>query len=157
MAGIKRLFRGAAIFFVALTLSAASAAYSHNVMHTIEKSDAVVIAAGYEGGKAMRYAKVTLFSPRDTTIEFQNGRTDANGAFAFIPDTPGEWRIVVDDETGHGVATTFIVDEDMRVAIAQGGFERFKKLFTGIGLLLGLAGIGSYVQARKLIASQKVS
>ena len=37
----------------------------------------------------------------DSEAPFQTGTTDKNGAFSFIPDQPGIWWVVVDDELGH--------------------------------------------------------
>ena len=52
-----------------------------------------------------------IYSPADTEEEFQTGRTDANGVFAFVPDTAGEWGFIVDDGMGHRKESTFLIPE----------------------------------------------
>ena len=42
-----------------------------------------------------------FFSPENDKIEYQNGRTDQNGIFAFFPDVAGLWRIEANDGVGH--------------------------------------------------------
>lgn len=147
----KRRYSMCRIGIIALLLSWAVTVRAHDVLHEITRSDAVVVKVGYDTGEAMRYAEVTIFSPRDKKIEFQNGRTDANGSFAFLPDMPGEWKIVVNDGTGHGLSTTFSVDKTMNVKITPGKFARLKKLLIGISVLFGISGIFSYFRARRLL------
>ena len=59
-----------------------------------------VVEAKYAGGEVMSFAKVTVSAP-NSDKPFQTGRTDRNGKFAFVPDVPGTWRLVADDEMGH--------------------------------------------------------
>lgn len=151
MTEMKWVFGKAALFLAAYTVSAAAAAHAHDVLHEITRSHAVVVKVGYDTGEAMRYAEVTIFSPRDKKIEFQNGRTDANGSFAFLPDMPGEWKIVVNDGTGHGLSTTFSVDKTMNAQISPGMFARLKKLLIGISVLFGISGILYYFRARRIL------
>ena len=63
------------------------------------------------------YAKVEVYSPADAKVEFQNGRTDAQGRFAFMPDTPGQWRIIMADNMGHRV------EHAVDVSSAQGSAQ----------------------------------
>ena len=58
----------------------------------------------------MRYAEILVFSPQNKKVEYQNGRTDQNGRFAFLPETPGEWQIKVNDGMGHAVNATVSVN-----------------------------------------------
>ncbi len=128
--------------------------WAHDVIHEIHQKNAVIVTVGYETGEIMSYGEVTIYSPKDEKIEFQNGRTDANGSFAFVPDMPGEWKIVIDDGNGHGFSEIFIVNENMKIEITQSMFNRFKKLFAGIAMLFGLLGFFYYFHARKLLASR---
>ena len=150
----KRRYSMCLIGIITLLFSRAVTVRAHDVVHEISKTGAVVVTVGYDTGEAMRYAAVTIFSPRDDTVEFQNGRTDANGSFAFVPDMPGEWKIIVNDGIGHGLVTTFLVDASMNVEIKQGKFARLKKLMAGIGMLLGVTGLISYLRARKILTAQ---
>ena len=91
------------VFGVLLLLGAAQAqAHALYAAHTWQGSVALVQFA-YAGGSVPTYAKVEVYSPADAKVEFQNGRTDAQGRFAFMPDTPGQWRIIMADNMGHRV------------------------------------------------------
>lgn len=76
---------------------------------------AVVLRAAYSGAEALAYASVRIHAPGPATGEFQIGRADAAGRFAFVPDREGPWRVIVDDELGHR--------EERRVEIGPEFFE----------------------------------
>lgn len=61
------------------------------------------IEAFYSSNEPMAYAEVLIFSPEDKDVEYQNGRTDKNGRFAFYPDIGGTWRVTVSDGMGHKI------------------------------------------------------
>jgi nickel transport protein len=84
--------------------------YAHGVEGVVE-TGGLVVAARYHGGEAMSHARVIITAPNSEKL-FQTGKTDKNGRFAFCPDTPGPWRVVVDDETGHRLNLKMDVDED---------------------------------------------
>lgn len=92
------------LVFGALLLLGAAQAQAHALYaaHTWQGAVALVQFA-YAGGSVPTYAKVEVYSPADAKVEFQNGRTDAQGRFAFMPDTPGQWRIIMADNMGHRV------------------------------------------------------
>ena len=94
----------ASLVFASLLLLGAAQAHAHALYaaHTWQGSVALVQFA-YAGGSVPTYAKVEVYSPADAKVEFQNGRTDAQGRFAFMPDTPGLWRIIMADNMGHRV------------------------------------------------------
>ena len=88
-------------FLFAFVLAPDHAA-GHGTDYRLRDSDAaVVVEFIYSDGKPIPYAETLVFSPEADEIEHQNGRTDKNGRFAFYPDSEGEWRIAVDDGTGH--------------------------------------------------------
>mgnify|MGYP000927971176 CR=1 FL=1 len=75
---------------------------AHGTGHRIlEDKNAITVAFFYADGEPMRYAEVLIFSPDNPKIEYQNGRTDLHGQFAFHPDKAGTWRITADDGMGH--------------------------------------------------------
>lgn len=83
-------------------------AYGHGVTHGFIHGGAVAVKLTYSGGEPFSYSQVKVFGPGDDLdLEFQNGRTDARGVFAFVPDRPGTWRIVAWDESGHRSEVTF--------------------------------------------------
>lgn len=60
-------------------------------------------------------AATNIFSPHDKEIEYQNGRTDKNGCFSFIPDDTGTWTVVINDGTDHGDRIEIPVKKNMEV------------------------------------------
>lgn len=67
----------------------------------VQGAAALVIQFAYSTGDAPAYAAVEVYSPDDTRVEYQNGRTDKAGRFAFSPDKSGEWRVRIKDTMGH--------------------------------------------------------
>jgi nickel transport protein len=61
----------------------------------------VAVEFVYSSGAPMAYAEALVWSPGDDGVEYQNGRTDRKGRFAFLPDAPGTWKISVRDGRGH--------------------------------------------------------
>ena len=113
----------------------------------------VILAAYYAGGGSAPFIQVSVFSPAGGGKEFQNGRTDANGGFAFIPDTPGDWRCILDDELGHRKELTIQVTPVGRAAgspapAAQG--IPVERMITGVSLLAGLTGLLLWYKARRM-------
>lgn len=112
---------------------------------------APVIAAEffYADKEPMRYAEVLVFSPENQDVEYQNGRTDQNGKFAFCPETSGKWRINVNDGMGHAVrAEISVKPAETAGGAAEGLMEQetppaadasmIMKALLGLSLLLNL-------------------
>lgn len=104
---------------------------------------AVVVRAKYGGSDPVAFAKVQVLSPGPSRSEYQNGLTDRNGRFSFVPDGPGAWLVVVDDEEGHRREITVEVPSPFSegaptVAVAP---ERWMRVLTGLSLLAGLTGL----------------
>jgi len=78
-------------------------AQAHEVLHTVERGRAIAVKAYFADGETLGYAEYQIFSPADSKIPYQKGRTDRAGYLSFVPDTPGKWRIQVHDSTGHGL------------------------------------------------------
>lgn len=69
----------------------------------INGADTVTVECVFTDGEPMQYAEVVLYSPENTTMEYQNGRTDKQGIFAFYPQSSGIWRMEVSDGMGHAI------------------------------------------------------
>ncbi len=77
------------------------AAFAHGLKLAVEKSfPCVQVTAAYHGGRLIPGAAVKIFF-KSQEQEFQQGRTDKNGTFAFTPDKEGTWLFQVDDGMGH--------------------------------------------------------
>lgn len=63
------------------------------------QGESVLVRFAYSDDKAPEFAAVRVLGADGQ--EFQNGRTDARGRFAFVPDAPGLWRIIITDGMGH--------------------------------------------------------
>jgi hypothetical protein len=74
--------------------------WAHGMTLVLERrGDVVVAAVRYDGGRPVAGAAVVIRAPGDA--EYQAGRTDAAGLFAFVPSQAGEWHVLVDDGLGH--------------------------------------------------------
>jgi len=76
----------------------------------------------------MSYARVKISAP-GAKLTFQSGRTDRNGRFCFFPDTPGDWKVVVDDEMGHRLEVMVPVNKSMELKTNQKHGSRAEGLF----------------------------
>jgi nickel transport protein len=112
---------------------------------------AVIVRAAYGGSEPVPFAKVQVFSPASVAQEFQTGVTDRKGNFSFVPDVPGVWRVVVDDEEGHRREVEAKVPAPFEgaasVPAAQG--SRLERALLGVALLLGATGFLYGYKARR--------
>lgn len=95
---------GAGVVLMLCVLCCTGRAQAHGVTITtrvLAYEGVVTALCRYSTGEPLAYAAITVHGPEYTDIEFQNGRTDALGRFAFLPSAPGTWRIGVDDGMGH--------------------------------------------------------
>jgi nickel transport protein len=88
---------------VLLLCGVATPAFAHEVLHTVDRHNAIAAKAYFVDGEVLAYVPYELFSPADPKIPYQKGRTDRGGYVAFVPDTPGPWRLKITDDTGHGL------------------------------------------------------
>jgi nickel transport protein len=102
----------------------------------------VVARAAYAGSDPVSFAEVAVHKPGLET-EYQTGRTDRNGYFAFVPDGPGSWRIIVDDELGHRTEKTVDVPSpfESNGEAVGAGFSVLQKALVGLALIVGVTGL----------------
>lgn len=134
--------------------------FAHDVQTAVELSPpTVVIRSTYSGTEPISYAAVLVFSPADPKIEYQNGRSDAAGMFAFVPDRAGDWRFVIDDEMGHKEEKIIdITEEFLKGSVsagASGVLPVYWKMLMGVSLILGCTGILFWMKARKALGGVK--
>ena len=78
-----------------------AASLLHGITVRLVREGRVVVATSrYEGDIPVAGAQVTVFAPGEDS-SYLTGTTDPAGLFTFLPGTPGEWRVVVDDGMGH--------------------------------------------------------
>lgn len=147
-------YRGLMIFIAGVLLLVPSLLYAHGVNGKVD-AGGVVVTAEYDSGEAMSYAKVKISAP-GAKITFQSGRTDRNGRFSFFPDTPGDWKVVVDDEMGHRlelnvpVDDTLVLKENVRREEAdESSLSRYEKALMGISIIVGISGVFFWWRGKK--------
>lgn len=137
-----------------LVLLLPSVAWPHDLDATVTvHPHSVVVAAAYGGSEPAPYISAGVFSPADPQREFQSGRTDARGVFAFVPDRPGVWQCILDDELGHRKELTITVDPDgarPEGTPAQAPVPMSHKMLTGVSLLIGLTGLAAWYSSRRM-------
>ena len=99
-----RSFLNINVICVLVALATPGMVLAHGTGYRVQKpGKAVTIECYYSDGTTMAYADTIVFSPEDSKVEHQNGRTDKNGRVAFFPDTHGTWRVNVSDGMGHKI------------------------------------------------------
>ena len=133
-------------------LWAAGALFGHDLgVGTRVAGEAVLVTAVYGGSEPAVFCQVSIFSPGKAESEFQTGRTDARGRFAFLPDGPGTWRVVVDDEMGHRQTATVEWSGAGGGEPAAAGQPAWQKALTGGAVLLGLTGMWLWWRVRERV------
>lgn len=137
------------IIIMAMFCIPAGESLAHGVNYHMARENAVCITVVYDSGEPMSYAEVGLFSPSDPKIEYQIGRTDKNGCFAFVPADPGTWTISVDDGMAHAVHTTFEVGEALTVETRCNDYPRWMGIVSGLCVILGISSMLICVRYKK--------
>jgi len=116
---------------------------------------AVLVTVRYQGGEVLSYVPVRVVFG-DEAIEFQNGRTDRNGSFAFVPDRAGSWKFSADDEMGHLGSCRIDVGADFFSSKPtaekqpnRAGSDFLLRLLAGIGAILALTGLLLFLEKRR--------
>lgn len=104
---LRLLFAAVSVWIITIP---PQGAFAHGTDYRFVDKKAVVMEFFYSDKKPMQYSEVLIFSPENDTIEYQNGRTDQNGCFAFLPELTGEWRVQVSDGVGHAVSAAVAVN-----------------------------------------------
>lgn len=137
-------------------LTSASLAVAHGVTYKIAENTAVAVQFGYAGGESMSYATTKVFGPESSEdLEFQNGRTDALGRFAFVPNLPGLWRVVATDNLGHRGTIEVNIDQGDQGLVLGGSSATMEqdspwlKIVFALSILANLAFMAGYKKRRK--------
>jgi len=110
--------------------------------------EVVLVTAQFGGTEPAAFCQVVVFSPAKADAEFQTGRTDARGRFAFQPDVSGRWRVIIDDEMGHRQEATIEWMASAAPEAEVAGQPAWQKALTGASLLLGVTGIWLWWRVR---------
>lgn len=155
---------GATKLLLLLLLLHGASAHAHRVLaQELPRHETRVVQFGYSTGDNAPFAQITVFSPGPTDSEYQNGRTDRLGRFAFAPNQSGEWRIMMRDGMGHAITHTLTVGPLTTTSppVIRDGAARFAtplRALLGISILINLyAAIGylaRYFERKKQHAHQ---
>lgn len=111
----------------------------------------VVIRCAYGGSEPVVFAKVRVVTPDSPPLEFQTAVTDRRGHFSFVPEGPGDWRVIVDDEVGHRREMTINVPQSFQSngASFTAPTSRLERALLGLSLLIGATGFLYGFKARR--------
>lgn len=138
---------GPLLFLLSGAILPAGSAFAHGMDHRIERGEAVIVyfTSHHEGPVAG--AGFRVFSPDGQTI-FASGNTDILGRAIFVPNQPGDWRVLMATQDGHGAEVELSVEDGPAAAAAGAdqdstvpGAGRIPATAAGIGYLFGLAGL----------------
>ena len=93
-------FCGALALAAGLVLAAFPAS-AHGVGSRRAQSGAIGLEFYYSTGEEMSYTPVQVFSPADSEHAYQEGYTDEEGVFAFVPNVDGAWQGICEADGGH--------------------------------------------------------
>lgn len=130
-----------------VTLVPTAVVFAHGIDYRIEHGDAVMVHFSSHHDGPMAGAGFRVFAPPGREV-FASGNTDALGRAVFVPDRPGNWRVLMATDDGHGAevevpveagptAASSRADRDPPVATAG----RIPATAAGVGYLFGLAGL----------------
>jgi nickel transport protein len=131
---------------LALTITALAAlaapelARAHELTHEVIYGRAVAVRVRYAGAEVLDDAHYQVFSPVDSTTPWQEGRTDRDGWLAFVPASPGTWRVQVADEGGHGITLSVSaqpIDRQEQVEGTLVWIVRLAAAVLAVGLVFG--------------------
>ena len=138
------------ILIIILPLLLCPIAQAHGVRGKVG-AGGVVVTAEYDTGEPMSYAKVKILAPNSKLL-FQSGRTDRNGCFCFFPDTPGTWKVIVEDEMGHRLELQFPINKRMKLKQNVPKHKLlpiFIRALMGLSFIFGIFGVFFWWKVRK--------
>lgn len=120
--------------------------FAHGTGYRHSQFEAVALEFMYSTGEAMSCREARVFSPNDEKFSYQSGRTDEKGRFAFVPDTPGKWRVIVRDEEGHQCTAEIVISDkgegvsesEIQSAVIN-STEIFIRSLLGVSLIFNIA------------------
>lgn len=105
MALQSRPATSAAVIFLMLFLAPVTA-QAHEILHTINTANAVVLQLSYANGKPFKNEAYELYA-NEQAAPMQVGRTNAQGQVIILSDGTKKWRVRAFSAHGHGVNITF--------------------------------------------------
>jgi nickel transport protein len=130
--------------FVTLFLSAFTLApiAAHEVHHTIESGNAVIVQLKYADDKPLSFEAFEA-TPEGAETPAQVGRTDGEGRAVFVPGAVKRWKFKAYTPDGHGVSLHFDTPtvSATHTENTSESPSRISLLLFGLSLLLGSFGV----------------
>lgn len=147
---------------LSMTLGTATGAWGHAVqtdyfVDLFSAELALELVATYSSGEPMETATVLVYAPNDADTPWLESRTDAAGAFTFVPDASlaGDWRIEV-TKAGHQDILIVPVDDTGidYLNISHGGatdlhYAELSPAPLIVGSVLGIGGVVLALRRRR--------
>jgi len=137
------------IIFISLILK--MSLYSHGVFYDLINGS-VALRVTAPNNIAIDNANITIFAP-ESSLPFTKGKTDLNGNFAFVPDSHGEWKVIIDVPSDHGSHLKkfdITIDESLNVKdFEKTPFDRYINIISVLGFLFGIFGILSLIKSKR--------
>lgn len=129
--------------FVAMLLCALNCggALAHDLEYVVGEGSAVFVKLSFAGEREFSFESYEIYRDGEN-VPFQVGRTDQHGRLVFLPDRPGQWRIKVFSQDGHG--RDFSITTDARRGIEQAErpvLSRNLRIAIAVALIFGLFGL----------------
>lgn len=125
--------------------------FAHGVFYKVMEG-AISVRITAPNNIAISDAKVSIYAPGGS-LAFTKGKTDINGNFAFLPDSKGKWKVLVDVPSDHGShKKEFTVDINENFKLQdydKEPFERYFAILSALGILFGIFGLYSIYLRRK--------
>jgi len=110
------------------------------------------ISARYDDNSPISFAETKIFSPNNMKIPFQEGLTDKNGTFVFLPDRPGNWKIIVNDGMGHGIVKIIKINSIEKFKQKHSAsLSLWNKILIGLSVIFVITGILQYIKIKKAL------
>lgn len=110
--------------------------FAHSVQYKVNHKNAVVVEIFFSDGTPFSYENFEIYSPDNTKVPYQVGRTDKYGRIIFIPDKVGYWTVKVFSEDGHGIIKKIHIDGLSKINEGQNQLGYLLKIFIGVFIIL---------------------
>ncbi len=125
---------------LAILLALPGAGAAHELYHRVTEAGAMVVQFYFPDDDHPYFEPYEVFPP-GSDIPFQTGRVNALGEVSFRPDRPGEWRVRVATEDGHGALARVDVDDTGDARWEGAGGSRNERITASLGYLFGIFGL----------------
>ncbi len=115
-------------------------AFAHELQHSVHREGkCLTVSFFFPDNTKFSYEKYEVYKDGEK-LPFQVGRTDALGRVVFCPGSSGVWKVKTMSEDGHGSEVSIDFEGGLVEERGKNLFERYEKVFIGVGILLGIFG-----------------